>query len=129
MKKNPFHKYLKQEDHLQIQLAQWLSHQYPNLLWIHVPNEGRRSPFEQYLFSLLGTAKGASDMIFFEPRGKYHGLMIELKVIYANGKKNYPSEAQKQFIKNCQLRGYYATVVWTFDQAVDIIVEYISQGK
>ena len=82
---------------------------------------------KQYLFKLLGTAKGASDMIFFEPRGIYHGLMIELKVIYAGGKKNYPSKAQKQFIEDCKLRGYYAAIAWTFEEAKGIISQYIGQ--
>lgn len=122
---NPFWKFLKKEDHLQIQLAQWLSYQFPDVLWIHIPNEGKRTPFERFLFSLLGTAKGASDMIFFEPRGQYHGLAIELKVTYDNKSKNQPSKDQLLFVKKMNDRGYKALVCWDYDEAEKEIKQYL----
>jgi hypothetical protein len=125
MKRNPFHQFLNKEDHLQIQVSEWLKYQYPGLIWIHVPNEGKRSPYEQYLFKQLGSESGVSDMIFFKAIGKYHGLVIELKVIYDSGKKNYPTKNQKEFLRAMKEENWYATVAWTFEEATTVIHDYM----
>ena len=50
MKKNPYQKYLGKEDILQSSVMNYLKLNYPNVFAIHVPNEGKRSPFERYKF-------------------------------------------------------------------------------
>ena len=52
---NPFHKYLGPDDHLQHQVITWLRYQHPKLRYHHSPNEGRRTPFEQFKFKYLGS--------------------------------------------------------------------------
>ena len=124
---NPFEKFLNKEDHLHISIAEWLSYQYPKLVWIHPPNEGKRSPFEQYLFKRLGAKAGASDMIFFCARAGYHGLALELKVKYDKG-KNMPTKSQKSFLEDLNRDGYCTAVAWTYEEATGIIDSYM-KGK
>jgi hypothetical protein len=119
-KRNPFEKFLKKEDHLQIQLSRWLRYQYPNVIWLHPQNEGRRSPFERYLYKQLGCLTGASDMLIFEAKGSYHGLAIELKV-----GNNKPTPRQQEFITTMREKGWWADVVWEFDAAVQLIDWYM----
>ena len=62
MKQNPFDKYLTKEDHLHLQVVEYLRWQYPNVLFGHWPNEGKRSPFERYKAKKLGMVKGWPDI-------------------------------------------------------------------
>ena len=122
---NTFEKFLKKEDHLHISVALWLSYQYPKLVWMHPHNEGKRSPFEQYLFKRLGARAGASDMIFFCAKAGFHGLAIELKVKYDKG-KNHPTKHQKAFLRDLHKEGYCTAVTWTFEETKDIIISYMN---
>lgn len=119
MKPNPYHKYLGPEDHLQHSVMNYLRIQYPEVLSIHVPNEGKRSPFVQYKFKYLGGMAGIPDVIVFQGNEKYQGLAIELKV-----KPNKPTKSQKEFITKLNESGWYATWCDHYEQAVRIIRQY-----
>lgn len=124
-KNNAFNKYLTKEDRLHVLIAEWISWQYPKVVWIHPPNEGKRTPFEQFLFKCLGARSGASDIIFFCAKAGFHGLAIELKVNYDKG-KNYPTKHQKAFLKDLNKEGYCTAVTWTFEETKDIITNYMN---
>ncbi len=76
---NPYSKYLGKEDILQNRVMRHLEDNYPNALYTHVANEGKRSPFEQYKMKYLGTKPGVPDVMIFTPNKNYNGLGIELK--------------------------------------------------
>lgn len=118
-RKNPFHGYLGKEDHLQHAVMEYLRMQYPDTLAIHVPNEGKRSPFAQYKFKYLGGMQGIPDVIVFKQTATYAGLAIELKV-----KPNKPTKNQAEFLDRLSDSGWYATWVNSFDQAKNIIDQY-----
>ena len=42
-----FKKYLGEEDKLQRSVVEYLKWEYPEAIFTHVPNEGRRTPFER----------------------------------------------------------------------------------
>ena len=74
------------------------------------------------------------DLIIFEPRGKYHGLFIELKVkspFKQNGEllKNDHLEGQQKTINDLIERGYYATFATGFDEAIEIIKKYMQHSE
>jgi len=52
-----------------------------------------------------GYKAGFPDIAILEPRGKYHGMFVELKV------KTYPSPEQKQWRDDLLARGYYAIII------------------
>ena len=70
---------------------------------------------------LQGLKRGVPDILIFEPNDKYKGLMIELKV-----KGNYPTKEQKEWIKNLNERGYFATVCKGFDEFEKVFNQYFN---
>jgi len=121
MKANPFQKYLGKEDHLQHAVMQYLKVQYADTLAIHVPNEGKRSPFVQYKFKYLGGMQGIPDVIVFKQTPSYAGLAIELKV-----KPNKPTKNQTEFLDKLSDSGWFATWVNSFEAAKKVIDQYFS---
>ena len=121
MKANPFQKYLGKEDHLQHAVMEYLRVQYPNSLAIHVPNEGKRSPFAQFKFKYLGGMQGIPDVIVFKQTASYAGLAIELKV-----KPNKPTKNQTEFLDQLSDSGWFATWVNSFEAAKEVIDQYLS---
>ena len=119
MKANPFQKYLGKEDHLQHAVMQYLKIQYADTLAIHVPNEGKRSPFVQYKFKYLGGMQGIPDVIVFKQTASYAGLAIELKV-----KPNKPTKNQTEFLDQLSDSGWFATWVNSFEAAKEVIDQY-----
>lgn len=104
-------KFLRKEDHLQHQVITWLAWQHPKLKYHHSPNEGKRSPFEQFLYVYLGSDSGFPDLQFPSLQ-----LVIELKV-----KPNRPTPAQLQWLQYFESIGWAAEVCYTFETAKAII--------
>lgn len=67
-----------------------------------------------------GYKSGFPDIFIYEPKGKYSGLAIELKV-----KGNYASPKQKEVLSLLNEKGYRAEVCTGFDNAVEVIDEYL----
>lgn len=134
---NPFDKYLTPEDHEHIMVVKYMKSKHPDLLFFHVPNEGKKSAFERYKTSIMGAKKGIADFLLLEPNNGKHGLFIELKapsrqrinkntgkiVKVAHGK---PSPEQLDFIAEAIGRGYDAKCVIGADECIKIIEEYLS---
>jgi len=117
MSRNAYYKYLLPEDHLQVLCNRILAY-YPRLLWAHVPNEGKRSRFEQYKFKMLGGKSGVPDLLIFnsfEFEGKqYKGCAIELKAaVDGRGNKAYnnPTPNQKKWLADLAKQGYWQDVI------------------
>ena len=77
---NPYQKYLTKEHKLQHAVITYLKFNYPGKLFTHVPNEGKRSRWEQFLIKYLGVSPGVPDLMIFDPNDKYNGLAIEFKI-------------------------------------------------
>ena len=118
-RRNPFYNYLGKEDQLQHAVMEYLRVQYPNSLAIHVPNEGKRSPFAQFKFKYLGGMQGIPDVIVFKQTASYAGLAIELKV-----KPNKPTKNQTEFLDKLSDSGWFATWVNSFEAAKEVIDQY-----
>lgn len=127
MAKKTFWDYLTQENKLQIECCKYLESNYPNALFTHPSNEGKRTPFERFLVSNLRMKKGVPDLLIFERRQDFAGLMIEIKVKYENGSKNYASEDQKKWLKDLSLRGYKACIIYSLEEFIEV-VEYYFQN-
>jgi hypothetical protein len=67
-----------------------------------------------------GYKRGFPDIFIYEPRGKFHGLAIELKVGY-----NKPSKDQLKWFDKLEERGYYSCIAWSLDDALEIINNYL----
>ncbi len=120
---NPYSKYLGKEDIMQNRVMRYLEDNYPDALFTHVSNEGKRSPFEQYKMKYLGTKAGVPDVMIFTPNNKYNGLAIELKAGY-----NKPTENQKKWLKWLENAKWKA--IWSnkLDECIEIIDNYFKKN-
>ncbi len=116
---NPYEKYLGGEDKLQRAVMNYITMQYPGVIFTHPMNEGKRSKFEQFKMKYLGAKPGIPDLLIFTPNANFSGLAIELKYKY-----NKPTENQKKWLKwlkNCNWFVYWSN---DFDDCIKIIDEY-----
>lgn len=119
---NNFERFLGKEDKLQNAVMSYINLQHPKVLTIHVPNEGRRTPFERFKFKYLGGKSGIPDILCFENRGGFSGLAIELKVGY-----NKPTESQLECLKMLENGNWSAHWCNSFDKAKEIIDNYFDK--
>jgi len=108
---------------MQNKLMSYIDNQYPAAICTHIPNEGKRSPFEQYKMKMCGTKPGVPDIMIFTPNKTYNGLALELKTGY-----NKPTENQKkwlQYLKDC---GWWADWSNDFEYCKTKIDEYFADA-
>jgi hypothetical protein len=109
----------------QIRLCNWLNK--VGIKYFSIPNGGWRSPGEAVKFKLSGVKPGVPDIFIplpilsYEEKIHYHGLFIELKR-KVGGKV---SDAQVEWLKYLQGKGYYAVVAYGFDEAKGIVEYYL----
>jgi hypothetical protein len=119
MKTNPYHKFLTKEDNCHHAILTWFKWNYPKMKIHHSPNEGRRSEFERFKYSYLGSDNGFPDLMIPEIK-----LILEIKI-----KPNRVSQAQKEWMEYFKSIGWRAEVAWTFEEAVGIIEEEVQKLK
>jgi hypothetical protein len=119
MRRNPYAKYLGKEDVLQNQVMRYIGLKYPGVLYTHVANEGKRTPFEQYKMKYLGTKAGIPDIMIFEPNKYKSGLAIELKAGY-----NKPTPNQRKWLKELNNANWVAVWSNNLDECIEIIDKY-----
>lgn len=95
---------------------------YPELeLLYHVPNGGHRSKAEAGRFKAEGVKAGVPDLCLPIPRGRYHGLYIELKRI----RDGRTSENQDKWLAALQAQGYMAVVCKGWEAAAETLKSYL----
>lgn len=116
------------EDNEQIMLFDWArlqSAKYPELERLfHIPNGGKRDAREAARFKRMGVKPGVPDLFLPVPRGKYHGLFIEMKA-----PKGKATENQKQWLKSLSENGYAVYVCFGFNEAQRKIISYLEGNK
>lgn len=105
-------------------VTDFISLVYPDTLWIHVPSEAKRTPYERYVAKLLGLKPGVPDLLIFESTKDYHGLAIELK-----SEKGKLTDSQKAFIAELDKRNWKTAVCYDSESACDLIKTYMVQAK
>lgn len=100
------------------------SGKYPELTMLfHIPNGGKRNAREAARFKRMGVKPGVPDLFLPVPRGRFHGLFIELKA-----SKGKLSDYQKQWLQELESSGYAACVCFGFEEAQRDIIKYL-EGK
>ena len=95
-----------------------------HILCNHTPNEGKRSLAEGKKLKEMGLSKGFPDISILEPRGKYHGLYIEMK-----RKGNSPTDDQIKWLMELRARGYATALCYSADEAIAKIEKYMKLRK
>ncbi len=113
------------EDDAQIALIRQFSLEFPDLAerLIHIPNGGKRTRFERYLFIKLGVKKGVPDLFLPVPRGQFSGLFVEMKAPPPHS--SAVTNDQKDWLAFLSANGFYATACRGTAPALDIIRCYL----
>lgn len=109
------------EHQLQVQCVRWFRLKYKNILLWANPLGGKRDATTAAKLKAEGAMAGLPDLTIARASKGYHGLYIEMK----NGKKNNPTELQKEFMRKLNEEGYKAVVCRSFDEFVSIVTEYL----
>ena len=114
------------EHEIQSQLVRWFRAEYPDDYWsfFSVPNAGMRSGIAGKRMREEGLVKGVSDLILLMPRGKYHGLCLELKT-----EIGVVSRQQADFLHASQQQGYCAMVAKGLKDAIGKLRWYVEGAE
>lgn len=119
---------LKEDTH-QVNCVAWLRHHYPNLLFWHTVNEGKKHINAALRDEQAGLKKGVSDFVILIGHfdRKYAFAAIELKRTNKSGKaKASPvSKEQKQFLSDVRDRGGFAAVAYGLEQFKLAVVDML----
>ena len=114
----------------QVRLFQWAelaAGRYPELREMFaVPNGGHRHKATAGKLRAEGVKAGVEDVMLLVPRGKYHGLLIEMKRA-----DSHPSDtklAQVAWHRVHEARGYCVWVCRGFEEARRVVMDYLSMG-
>lgn len=122
-KKSPF----PSEAQEQVGLFNWAAQManlgvYPELYWMyHVPNGGKRNAIEGARFKAQGVKAGVPDICLPVPKGRYHGLYIELK----RRDGGTVAKSQSDYIRALRTFGYRAEICAGAQEAMDVIENYL----
>jgi hypothetical protein len=104
-------------------IVNYLKFQYPGILYCASAGGMFTSMKQAIKMKMTGYVKGFPDLQICEPNEKYHGLFIEVKT-----EKGVVSKEQKEWIKQLNKRGYYATYVKGSEDAIKLIDAYFSNA-
>jgi hypothetical protein len=97
---------------------------YPDLLFTIAPAGFIMSAGQAMKMVRLGYRSGTPDVLVFEPRGIYHGLLIEFK---APGGTISP--AQREFVRLADVRGYKTAFCFSTAQGNMVLEKYLTHGS
>ena len=116
------------ENQHQMAVIKWsqhpaIRHQWPELaLLFHIPNERHCTPQQGRMLKLMGVKRGVPDLFLPTPRGRYHGLWIEMKT-----ETGVPTADQKWWGEHLSKQGYMWRVCQGWEAAVSVLVWYLGQ--
>lgn len=96
---------------------------YPELEWLFaIPNGGWRGHIVTAMkIKAEGVKRGVPDMALLQPRGQYHGCLIEMK----RETKGETSDAQDKWADHLRLVGYSVYVCHGWKAAVAALQDYL----
>ena len=116
------------EYELQVKIFAWCdikSIQYPELKLLNSSLMGVKLPLGQLnKAKKAGMKKGFPDIFLPCPKGKFHGLFIELKRLKPRG---YPSKDQDWWLKGLAKQGYACLCCRGHLAAISVIQDYLNQ--
>ena len=87
------------ERDLQMQVCNYIRARYPDVIFFCDMSGVNLRPAQAGIQKMMRSSRGIPDLIIFEPRGEYHGLLLELKPAGFKLKKkdgNYATEHIKE---------------------------------
>ncbi len=119
----------------QVTLFEWAQLQvntgaHPELAFMFaVPNGTYKSMAAAQKFKAEGLKKGVPDVWLPVARGHWHGLVIEMKAVQADGEPGRTSREQREWLEMLSINGYLTAVCIGADEAINLIEEYLGWGE
>lgn len=113
----------KQAEHwLQVRLFYMLEREYPELYdyFFAVPNGGLRTKKTASRLKSEGQKKGISDILGMVPKGRYHGMFLEVKT-----EKGRPTAEQRAVLERFEGQGYHCVVCRGFEACWSALVAFL----
>lgn len=121
------------EAHEHLMLCTYIKANYPDAVFTTDLSGVRVSIGTARKLPSLRSSNGIPDLLIFEPRGGYHGLMIEMK---ASGKNVTKKDGtlkhdehlieQNEVLRSLRHKGYYAEFALGFEQGRELVDAYMS---
>jgi hypothetical protein len=122
---------MKKEESIQLAVSTYLKLQYPYAIFT-AESSGMKLTIGQAVKAKKqrNPVRGLPDLFIIEPRGKFHGLFIELKSVTPfkqNGelKAGDHLKEQQQVIDRLNKKGYFATFSTGVEETIKIIKKYM----
>ena len=111
---------IKSESSEQTVLVARVRNFHPDLVFMSIPNGGKREIRVAAQMKREGVLAGAPDLFLAEPRNNKHGLFIEMKKIGGKTSNN-----QNDVIDKLRTKGYEAVVCEGADEAYSMFLTYV----
>ena len=123
---NPYAKKRRQSPEMQLQAAcvliAWNDFPETRKLLFHVENEDSHgNSIRGAIRKAQGIVRGVSDLILLIPRGRWHGLMIEMKT-----KEGSQSPYQREWQHRVEAQGYRYEVIRSEEDFRALLTEYLA---
>ena len=114
-------------------LAAWATENHLAALAYAIPNGGYRAKKTATMLRDEGVKAGVPDICWPVPRGKYHGMYIEMKRREHRNSagrkvKPMPSAEQREWISALRAQGYFVVVARGCDEALEQMKHYWHLG-
>lgn len=118
-RKRPAH----EETDIQIRLVEWMTVSYPDLIFT-CTTAGLNLPIKHAVrLKRMGLRKNFPDLTIFKARMGYNGLLIEIKKISGDWKKN-----QQDMARRLTDEGYKSVCGYGFEECQTIIKNYLESS-
>jgi hypothetical protein len=106
----------------QATVVSWIERNYPEILYFAVPNGASLAGRGRQMNKLKaeGLLPGAADLVILEPRGGWHGALLEMKTETGQLHCN-----QAWFIAQAEQRHYFTIVAHGAAEAIAMIGDYL----
>ena len=120
----------RKEEKLHIAVCDYLKLQYPNIIFLSEASGVRVSMGLASKLKKMRSAHTHLDLYVLEPKGRYCGLILELKVesVYKKDGGLYSNQHlrdQRDTIEKLNKKGYKADFACSFDEAKKMIDSYL----
>ena len=111
------------EHDIQVALVDLIKSTAPEILFSATVGGVRLSMNQAKRMKAAGYLRGVPDLLFFEPRGAFYGLAIELKA----KKGGRVSPEQRNVLNELKTRNWRAEVAFGYEHALSILRDYFEE--
>lgn len=109
------------ETNIQVAIVNYIKWKYPHVLFTIAPSGMKLPGYVGAMLKAMGYRAGTPDLLIFEPRGTYHGLLLEVKT--EEGKLTKP---QVEFMDKADQKGYKTYCCYGYNAAIDAFEMYLN---